>query len=132
MYTPIYAPYDLGAFSEDLRGQTIDLLQNPTRGFRKSFFGAIKDEFIADVAYICNIRVEDIDQAFAQYEEALFMWLFVPVMGNDEKVILPQVYRIWDVYAEERVKKLSAPQTRSEPGATAGPDSTPVVTPSNS
>ena len=131
-YTPIYKPFDLGAFDESLRGQTIQLLQNPARGFRQSFLRSEGQAFLNDVAFICNIQPEQIEAAFADYEDALFIWLFIVLANEDVPLehkdhwLLPQVYSVWNAYDLERVKKLHAPQTRSDTNATAEPGLTPA------
>ena len=131
-YTPIYRPFDLGAFDVSLKGETLMLLQNPTRGFRQSFLRSEGQAFLDDVAFICNIQPGVLEAAFADYEESLFIWLFVPVQNDDlplerkDRWILPRVYSVWDAYELERVKKLHAPQTRSDASATAEPGLTPA------
>ena len=75
------------------------------------FLPSTGQAFLANVAYILGAPVEGIEQIFAPYEEALFAWLFMPAWKDDthKETIYPQVYRVWDAYTSERIKKLNAP-----------------------
>lgn len=115
----IYRPFDLGAFSPDLAGETIQVLQNPTRNLRVGFLPSSGAQFLDYVAQILDVTVPNIDFVLGSYDAALFTWLFVPVLGDDGRVILPYVYTIWDDYAAETIKKLrsASPQRESAPAA---------------
>lgn len=105
----IFEPLDLGKFSPDLAGDTIQILRNPTRGLFIKFLQARGDEFIACVAEILNVPVDGIDTLFNAYDAALFTWLFVPIIGDDGKLIFPYVYELWDRHTEKTIKALRSP-----------------------
>ena len=104
-----YEPLDLGAFSPDLSDDTIQILRNPTRGFRQRFLPSVGQDFIACCAEILDCKPEEIDALFANYDASLFTWLFVPVRDDDGAWILPYVYEIWDRATETTIKKLRSP-----------------------
>ena len=107
----IYEPLDLGAFSPDLAGQTLNVLRNPTRGMRIKFLPSTGQEFLDCVAEILNVKPDEVNAIFDGYDAALFQWLFVPVAG-DSGLILPYVYELWDAYADETIKKLRSASSR--------------------
>lgn len=126
-YTPIYAPVDLDEFDEALKGETVELLQNPTYALREGYLGSEGEAFIAATCEICHVKGPDELRAlFGPFEQAVFAWLFVPELGDDGKLIRPHVYEVWDRHNAERLKKAAArskPQTSraaSEPAHSGG------------
>jgi hypothetical protein len=107
-YTPVYEPFDLGAFDPALGGEVVQLLRNPTRAFRQSFLLSAGEQFLADVAFITRAEPGEIEAFWNQRDAALFTWLFVPWMDG-AAVVLPHVYAVWDAATKERIKKLAAP-----------------------
>lgn len=101
-----YEPLDLSAFNDELAGKTLPILRNPTRGLRVKFLPATGVEFMACVAEILNCETGEVDALFVDYDAALFTWLFVPLVGDDGKIILPYVYELWDRHTETIVKGL--------------------------
>lgn len=113
----IYKEFDLGEYDEELRGQTVAILRNPTRAFRQSFVTASGSDFLEHVARILATDVPGVEVAMGCYDAALFVWLFIPTF-DDGKLQLPRVYALWDEYTAERVKALRAPLASSSAGAT--------------
>lgn len=115
----IYEPLDLGVFDPDLAGDTIQILRNPTRGLRIKFLPSTGDEFLAYVAEIIDMPVAGISTLLDDFDSTFFTWLFVPIMGDDGKLILPYVYELWDRYTEATVKKLRSPLALRNNGETS-------------
>ena len=124
-YTPIYQPFDLGAFDASLAGESVPILRNPTRAMRREYITSQSDDFAARVAFICDTTAAQLETILAPYDAVLFVWLFVGLVV-DGQITLPHVYALWDAYAVERIKKLNGPPASSSAGATDTPASTPA------
>ena len=109
----VYAPYDLGDYDERFRGQTILLLRNPSRKFRRDYMRASGAEWLRYVATVCNCTVHQVEELLdtcdPQVLRGVFIGIYAPAAdGRPEILIQPQVANVWDAWEEERVKARAA------------------------
>lgn len=108
----IYADVDLGEYDEAYAGQSLRVLLNPTRAQRRDFLRAAVDPasgpWLAHMALILDCAAEDVGLMVDGMDIEILHWLFVPHVGDDGKVVLPEVYRVWDRYVDQRVKARAA------------------------
>jgi hypothetical protein len=121
-YTPIYEPFDLGQIDPSLEGTSISILRNPKRGFRTAFWGLSGPESQAAILYILGLEddppgdgaksaQDKHDEIFGDIEAYVWTALFAGAAPMSEtgkrEWTLPHVYKIWDRYADEQIKKLA-------------------------
>lgn len=121
--SPRYADFDIGNFDAEYAGQTIKLLQNPSRGFRESFASATLNAsvgnepqtWLAHVVVVINAAdAAGAESALNALPVEVMHWLFLWTLEWDEKAgtfstnIPPHVYSLWDDYRKERVKARAA------------------------
>lgn len=121
---PRYINFDLGRYSDELAGQSIKLLQNPSRGFKQSYVrasfnasvGLEAKAFLAHLAVVLGVEGEDAVQAQVDdLPEDAFQWLFLYTLDGwdaETKVwrtlIRPHLVSLWDDYVTEQVKARAA------------------------
>lgn len=117
-YECIYADLDLKRYEPLLDGQTIRLLQNPTRKFRREFasecFKSATPEWMAMLCVVFDCTEEHLGELLDEMPAEIFHWLLIPHMKDredeakpldlDKDVIWPFIFTVWDEYVDARVK----------------------------
>lgn len=116
-YPAVRESFDLGTYDEGLKGQTLSVLMNPSQRFRREFTSVRGEAFVEYIAFICGW---DVDEAKANIEDMqpdVLTWLFVGVWDAEtNELIMPHVTKLWEAYAERRVKGWGRPSAK--PNAT--------------
>ena len=103
----IYADVDLSEYG--LEGVTMRLLVNVTRGFRKQFIQASMEGGAGATWLDITKRILDLDEdAIDNLDPLVLSRLTIPFVGDDGKLIMPVVYRVWDKWISDRVKALAS------------------------
>lgn len=119
---PQFEPFDLGAFSADYAGKTVNLLVNPTRGFKQAFvsaswdasFGNNADVMAAFVEAVIGAPPGKLDETIGDVPDEVVQWLFLYTFDDfdGEKfgtTIRPHLLVFWDEAKTRRVKAHAAP-----------------------
>lgn len=108
-FTPIYEPLDLGTIAPEFSGQTVQVLRNPSRRFRRTFLSVsvTSEEFPEWVAYIFQMSVEQAEAWLDTIDQGLSVFLFVPLAINNRYQQCALV-ELWNTYAIEAGKKYHA------------------------
>jgi hypothetical protein len=112
-YTPIYEPFDLGEIDQRFAGQSLNILRNPTRKFRREYWTLKGDDFERAMAFILGLDVPEANALLDSLDGFIVRALFV-MSQIDDDIIQAHITRLWDRYSDEQVKKLSAPSARSQ------------------
>jgi hypothetical protein len=107
-YTPIYEPFDLGEIDPRFAGQSLNILRNPTRKFRREYWTLDAAGTEKAIAFILGLDVDAANEILDSLDGFITRALFVMTMVGDE-VIQAHVVKLWDRYSDAQVKKLSAP-----------------------
>lgn len=110
-YKPIYEPFNLGEIDPRFEGQSLNILRNPTRKFRREYWTLNADETEKAIAFILGLPVSEANEVLDNLDGFITRALFVMTLVDDE-VITPHIVKLWDRYSDEQVKKLSAPSAR--------------------
>ncbi len=107
-YKPIYEPFNLGEIDPRFEGQSLNLLRNPTRKFRREYWTLDSDGTEKAIAFILGLPVTEANEVLDNLDGFITRALFVMTLVDDE-VITPHIVKLWDRYSDSQVKKLSAP-----------------------
>jgi hypothetical protein len=118
-FKPVYEPLDLGKISPEFSGQTLQVLRNPSRLFRRTFLELrmSNNEFAEWVGYIFNMTTEQATEWLDNADQGLYVFLFSPVYidateTEPARVEQRYVIQLWDQYATDCAKKYHAPSSR--------------------
>lgn len=106
-YKPIYEPFNLGEIDPRFEGQSLNLLRNPTRKFRRDYWNAKGDNFVQAQAFILGVQLDQVDATLDEFDQFISRVLFSQAFIDGE-IIQPHIVKLWDRYSDEQAKKLSA------------------------
>lgn len=126
---PKRVAFDMGRYSDELAGLTINVLQNPTRGFRQSFVksawnasvGVEQSVFRSHLAVVLGVDGDDgVQAAVDDLPDDAFHWLFLYTLDgwsaeakSFATMLFPYLLTIWDDYVTEQVKARAARESKS-------------------
>ncbi len=108
---PVYEPLDLSTISDEYTG-SIDVLRNPTKLFRRTFWGSSLSgrEMAEWTGFIFNMAPDQAREWLDNIDQALYIYLIagMPIEDDSGNTVykLGHIYRLWDEYAQGRAKKL--------------------------
>lgn len=144
---PIREPFDLGAFSKEYAGQTVNLLINPTGRFKKGYIDAAwaaslgmeSEAFAAFIEAVIGARGNTDDLLDGIAEDVirwLFLYSFYDFDGEKfQTVVRPHILIVWDEAKDRRVKAHAAPPSvlrRPENAAQPQKQNSPTESPHSS
>lgn len=106
-YKPIYEPFNLGEIDPRFEGQSLNILRNPTRKFRREYWALDSEGTEKAIAFILGLEVPEANEILDNLDGFIARALFIMTMVGDE-VVTPYIVKLWDRYSDEQVKKLSA------------------------
>lgn len=106
-YKPVYEPLNLGEIDERYAGQSLPILRNPTRRFRRSFLISNSDEYVEGIAFIMGVEREKVNELLDDMEDAITAYIFLGVWDDGRVKQLPHVYKLWDSWSAERSKEFA-------------------------
>lgn len=112
-YTPIYTPLNLGEIDERYAGQSLPILRNPTRKFRREFIASVGETFADNLAFILGVERDKLNEILDGLEDAMVRYLFAGSWDEKGVAVWPHMYKVWDNYADEQAKKYSTPSAQS-------------------
>lgn len=104
-YKPVYEPLDLGEIDERYAGQSLPILRNPTRKFRRAFLLSNGAEYFDGIAFILGVDKDKTVEMLDDMEDALVSYIFLGVWSDGKLGQLPYVYKLWDRWSGERAKE---------------------------
>jgi len=110
-YKPIYEPFDLGEIDPRFEGQSLNILRNPTRKFRREYWNLQSEEFQAAQAFVLGVPLDKVDETLDNFDQFVIRILFTMAFVDGE-VIQPYIVKLWDKYSDEQVKKFYAPPAK--------------------
>ena len=108
-YKPLHLPLDLGEIDERFAGQSLPILRNPTRKFRREFLTSMGEKYYDGIAFILGVEREKVNELLDEIEDSLVAFLFLGVWGDNKLEQLPHVYKLWDAYTSEQAKRFAMP-----------------------
>lgn len=108
-YIPLRLSLDLGEIDERFAGQSLPMLRNPTRKFRREFISSMGEKYFDGIAFILGVEREKVNELLDDVEDSLVTFLFLGVWGEGKLEQLPHVYKLWDAYTAEQAKRFAAP-----------------------
>ena len=114
-FKPVYEPLDLGEIAPEFSGQTLQVLRNPSRLFRRTFIDLTisSDDFVEWVGYIFDMSKEQAVEWLDTIDQSLHVFMFVPLFIAATETTQARwqqraLVEIWDTYAVDRAKKYHA------------------------
>jgi hypothetical protein len=111
-FRPVYEPLDLGEISPEFSGQSLKVLRNPSRLFRRTFLelGMNNADFQEWVGYIFDMTADQAREWLDIMDQSLFVFLLAPVYIEATETMPARiqnryVVELWDKYATDRAKK---------------------------